>query len=92
MKEQDSLCPKSLDRRGFLTTAATALTASTVLAARDWTGKRPTRYPEPDVLVLDPAFAKYKLGNTPIRRLYQPGHALGRRPSVEWRGQISFME
>ena len=70
MKEQDSLCPKSLDRRGFLTTAATALTASTVIAARDWTGKKPTRYPEPDVLVLDPAFAKYKLGNTPIRRLY----------------------
>jgi gluconolactonase len=70
MKEQDSLCPKSLDRRGFLTTAATALTASTVIAARDWTGKKPTRYPEPDVLVLDPAFAKYKLGNTPIRQLY----------------------
>ncbi|RPI10745.1 MAG: SMP-30/gluconolactonase/LRE family protein, partial [Zetaproteobacteria bacterium] len=30
----------------------------------------PTRYPEPDVIVLDPRF-KYKLGNTPIVRLYK---------------------
>ena len=52
-----------------LTATATALTAAKG-TTRDWTGKTPTRYPEPDVLVLDPAFAKYKLGNTPIRRLY----------------------
>ena len=78
MKEHDSNSPSrgALDRRGFLATTATALTATaTALTAakgtpRDWTGKTPTRYPEPDVLVLDPAFAKYKLGNTPIRRLY----------------------
>ena len=78
MKEHDSNSHSqgALDRRGFLATTATALTATaTALAAakgtpRDWTGKTPTRYPEPDVLVLDPAFAKYKLGNTPIRRLY----------------------
>ena len=78
MKEHDSNSHSqgALDRRGFLATTATALTATaTALTAakgtpRDWTGKTPTRYPEPDVLVLDPAFAKYKLGNTPIRRLY----------------------
>ena len=37
---------------------------------RDWTGKSPTRYPEPDVVVLDDRFAKYKIGNSPILRLY----------------------
>ncbi|SVC50214.1 uncharacterized protein METZ01_LOCUS303068, partial [marine metagenome] len=70
MKEYNPVTHTSLDRRGFLTATVTALTASVALADRDWTGKNPTRYPEPDVLVLDPAFAKYKLGNTPIRRLY----------------------
>ena len=30
----------------------------------------PTRYPEPDVIALDPRF-KYKLGNSPILRLHQ---------------------
>ncbi len=61
------------NRRAFLATATLASAAITVAkqgTPRDWTGKNPTRYPEPDVLVLDPAFAKYKLGNTPIRRLY----------------------
>ncbi len=61
------------NRRTFLATATMAgavMTAAKEGTPRDWTGKSPTRYPEPDVLVLDPAFAKYKLGNTPIRRLY----------------------
>lgn len=39
-------------------------------AERDWTGRVPVRYPEPDVVVLDPRFAKYKLGNAPIQRLH----------------------
>ena len=30
----------------------------------------PVRYPEPDVVVLDPRFKPYKLGNSPILRLY----------------------
>jgi gluconolactonase len=30
----------------------------------------PTRYPEPDVVVLDKRFAKIKISNTPIRRLH----------------------
>jgi gluconolactonase len=30
----------------------------------------PVRYPDPDVLVLDPRFAKIKIGNSPIRRLH----------------------
>ena len=37
---------------------------------RDWSGKTPIRYPDPDVVVLDKRFAKYKIGNTPIQRLH----------------------
>jgi gluconolactonase len=28
------------------------------------------RYPDPDIVVLDPRFAKYKIGNTPIQRVH----------------------
>ncbi len=65
-----------LSRRGFLAAASlTTLTSLTAAAApkavpRDWTGKLPVRYPEPDVVVLDDRFKKYKLGNSPILRLY----------------------
>jgi gluconolactonase len=30
----------------------------------------PSRYPDPDIIVLDPRFAKYRQGNTPITRLW----------------------
>jgi gluconolactonase len=33
-------------------------------------GAGPTRYPDPDILVLDKRFEKIKIGNTPIRRLH----------------------
>jgi gluconolactonase len=33
-------------------------------------GAEPVRYPDPDVVVLDPRFARYKIGNTPIQRLH----------------------
>jgi gluconolactonase len=60
-------------RRSFLTAAAAlAGTALTRRAhARDYSENAPpTRYPEPDVVVLDDRFKKYKLGNSPIQRLY----------------------
>jgi gluconolactonase len=38
--------------------------------ARDWSGSEPVRFPNPDIVVLDPRFAQYKLGHTPIQRLY----------------------
>lgn len=51
--------------------AAMAATASTRLFARDFgPGAPPVRYPDPDIIVLDDRFAKYKLGNTPIQRLH----------------------
>ena len=66
--------PASLiDRRSFLTAAAAgaALAPAAGLAQRDWSGKTPVRYPDPDIVVIDKRFAKYKLGNTPIQRLHQ---------------------
>lgn len=39
---------------------------------RDYSGQRPIRYPEPDVVVIEPSFAKIKIGNTTIQR-----HATG---------------
>jgi gluconolactonase len=56
-----------LNRRSFLATAALAAPA---LGQRDWTGRNPTRYPDPDVVVLDPRFAKLKVGNASIERLH----------------------
>ncbi len=61
-----------LERRSFLATTAVA----TVAAATNVLGREygpdapPVHYPDPDVVVLDPRFAKYKLGNAPIVRLY----------------------
>jgi gluconolactonase len=51
-------------------TAAGAVAAPRLLADRDWSGRVPVRYPEPDVVVIDRRFAKYKIGNTPIKRLH----------------------
>jgi len=40
------------------------------MLARDWSGQTPERYPDPDVIALDPAFEKLIQGNSPIRRLH----------------------
>jgi gluconolactonase len=64
-----------VDRRRFLTSAAIAA-ASVALgptapgAERDWSGRNPVRYPDPDIVVLDKRFAEYKIGNTPIEKLW----------------------
>jgi gluconolactonase len=63
----------ALSRRSFLAAAAvTAATASTAAARdRDYgPGAPPQRYPDPDIVVLDKRFAKYKIGNTAIQRLF----------------------
>jgi len=56
-------------RRTFLAGTA-ALVAGTALARDYGPGAQPTRYPDPDIVSLDPRFKKYALGNTPIHRLY----------------------
>ena len=65
--------PSSFNRRELLaTTAASAALAGAKALGRDYgPDAPPVRYPEPDVIVLDQErFAKYKLGNSPILRLY----------------------
>lgn len=55
-------------RRTFLTSLAAS--AATTAFTRDWSGRTPERYPDPDVIALEPAFQKYIVGNSPIRRLH----------------------
>src|SRR5438093_3030 len=62
-------------RRDFLATTITTAAGAVVAGAaraddRDWSGNRPVRYPDADVVVLDPRFQKYKLGNAAIQRLH----------------------
>jgi len=65
-----------LNRRSFLA-AATAVAgvtsmASTAFARNFDDDAEPVRYPEPDVVPIDNSrFGKYRLGNTPIQRLYK---------------------
>jgi gluconolactonase len=50
-----------------------ALAAAAPAAAqsvRDWSNTQPVRYPDPDVVALEPAFARYKLFNAVIYRHY----------------------
>jgi gluconolactonase len=63
----------TLNRRNFLKTASTAAAAVTLgrvafAAERDWSGNKPARYPDQDIIALDPRFRK--IGNTPIQRLH----------------------
>jgi hypothetical protein len=60
-------------RRKFLTAAAATTTSAAARALgadRTFSADRPVRYPDPDIVVLDPRFARYKLGNTPLQRLH----------------------
>ena len=61
-----------LGRRGFIGGTVAATLAATALAqTRDYSQSgSPVRYPDRDIVVLDPRFGKYKIGNTPIQRLY----------------------
>src|SRR5580704_10524729 len=60
----------SLNRRAFLAATATAAVASAAIG-RDYSrNAAPQRYPDPDIVVLDKRFAKYKIGNSAIQRLH----------------------
>ena len=59
-----------MNRRSFLGAAAAGLSAASAQTAREWSGKEPVRYPDPDVAVLDKRFTKYKVNNTVIQRLH----------------------
>ena len=64
-------------RRSFLAaTAALAGMSALKAAARDFGTNQPVRYPDPDIVTLDPRFKKYGIGNTPIQRLYHSKNML----------------
>ena len=57
------------NRRHFLS-ACGLLGSAVIVRGRDFSGENPPRYPDPSIVSLDPRFDKYKLGNTPLQRLY----------------------
>jgi gluconolactonase len=59
-------------RRTLLQAAAAMVagTANSVGQERDWSGRNPVRYPDPDIVTIDKRFKKYAIGNTPIQRLH----------------------
>lgn len=58
-----------LTRRRMLASVA-ALFPARAFGQRDYSSPNPVRYPDPDIVSLDKRFDKYRIGNTPIRRLY----------------------
>ena len=63
------LSARTLGRRSFIASAVVG-TAAVALGREFGPNAEPIRYPDPDIVTLDPRFAKYKLGNTPIQRLH----------------------
>jgi gluconolactonase len=59
-----------MHRRSFLTAAAALAPAALAQTQRDWTGKQPVRYTDPDLISLDKRFDKYLLTNTIIQRIW----------------------
>ena len=79
--DQNSQSDSGLARRDFLTAAAAIAVGAHAAVAQDKAaspkgrtryGKNadPVRYPDPDIVVLDDRFKKYKIGNSAIRRVY----------------------
>lgn len=66
-----------IDRRSFLALGAGSVAATLLPHSRahgsDNGGADPVRYPDARIAVLDPRFAKYKIGNTPVQRLWTGG-------------------
>jgi gluconolactonase len=52
-----------------MTTRRSFLAQGAAFLAAPWQ-EAPVRYPDPRVKVLDPRFARYRIGNTPLQRLY----------------------
>lgn len=67
-----------MKRRSFLSASLAGVAALPLLAnaqlppaqVRDWSGNTPLRYPDPDIIALEPSFQRYILFNTPIQRHY----------------------
>jgi len=66
---------KPINRRSFLALGAAAVSGMALMpemlrAEQDSESQSIIRYPDPSVVVLDPRFAKYKIGNAAIQRLW----------------------
>jgi gluconolactonase len=62
-----------MQRRSFLTTAAVAgagLAVNPLGIAKDWSLPKLARYPDPAIEIVHPSFAKYRVNNAAIERLY----------------------
>jgi gluconolactonase len=64
-----------MDRRSFLALGTAAISGAAIIPAKLNAEDSPesshiTRYPDASVIVLDPRFAKYKIGNAAIQRLW----------------------
>ena len=64
--------PGEMSRRAFVAGTLASAAAATVLGqTRDYgQNSAPQRYPDRDILVLNPRFSKYKIGNAAIQRLF----------------------
>jgi gluconolactonase len=65
---------RNCSRRQWLSTVATGAGALAISHAsgqtkRDWSGKEPFRYPDPDVIALDSRFKKYSINSANIERV-----------------------
>jgi gluconolactonase len=70
-EQEEGAKPSTLGRRAFI--AGAAAMSATVAFGQDRNygpTAPPVRYPDPDIVVLDNRFAKYRIGNTPIQRLF----------------------
>src|SRR2546423_15380582 len=73
MADQQDLNERSvgIKRRSFIAAAMTAIPAAAFAQKREYgQNAPPMRYPDPDVVVLDRRFAKYKVSMASIERLY----------------------
>jgi gluconolactonase len=57
---------EGISRRSFLARGAAISSALSLKSG----SQEPVRYPDPNVRLLDPRFARYRIRNTPIRKLY----------------------
>ncbi len=80
----------ALSRRAVIgvATAAVASAVGAQTSNRYGPNAQPIRYPEPDVVVLDKRFAKYKLGNTTIQRLH---HGTLWAEGCAWNGSGKYL-
>ena len=73
-------------RRSFIATLASV--AGSALARDYGPNAEPHRYPDPDIIALEPSFKKYIQGNSPIRRLYTGGLWM---EGPAWNGSGSYL-